>query len=91
MFTIKALVGAFLAGVILAGGVTYLVMKPASDLNPNNDLMCAPALSPTPTPADMAAHKAREHAILAPTTGGDRPAAESLPLPPANTDSSKGN
>lgn len=62
MYTIKALLLAFLAGVILAGGVTYVVVAPKA---PQGTQACAPAPSITP--------QVNEYAAPAPTTGGLNP------------------
>jgi len=62
MYTIKALLLAFLAGVILAGGVVYIVVAPKAS---HGTQACERAPSITP--------QVNEYATPAPTTGGLNP------------------
>jgi hypothetical protein len=62
MYTIIAILLAFLAGVILAGGVTYLAVRPAPSV-----------AGPVCAQAANAAQPVNEYATPAPTTGGLNP------------------
>lgn len=61
MYTVKALLLAFLAGVILAGGATYAIVAPRGA----HATGCVRPLNTTPP--------VNEYAIPAPTTGGLNP------------------
>jgi len=65
MHMIKAILLAFLAGVILAGGVTYWVVRPVSNATTAAGPVCAPASNVPP--------QVNEYATPAPTTGGLNP------------------
>lgn len=72
MYTIKALIAAFLAGVILAGGAAFMLTHRSSDPSQPVATACSgtPALAPAPTTVPS---KAWEYSRPAPTTGGVRP------------------
>lgn len=61
MYTVKALLLAFFAGVILAGGATYAIVAPRGA----HTASCVQPLSTTP--------QVNEYAVPAPTTGGLNP------------------